>query len=423
MKIEQIILFEQDDAEWLYPFSVMHCSWEIRCGCLKLFEKVQMDFPDCNVLYSSTRKKHLASFLKRYGIDEQKVEKKNTLSFFAHIIPDKELWYKMQEKYNDLFQDQEKAVIFVGSGLPFACFIPSSEMINPQDSDIDFFPKFITDFGNRFDRIDVGEINIIRYLWDAIFLNSKAIRDDARFYKFDESSKYFTDPNSYFVNPGDISIGGNVKISPSVVIDAQEGPVIIGNNVKIMPQATIIGPCFIGDNSVVKIGAKIYEDTSIGEVCKVGGEIESTIIHAYSNKQHDGFLGHSYIGEWVNLGADTNNSDLKNTYGDISVFIRDKEINTGSMFMGLLCGDHSKSAINTAFNTGTVAGICGIFVHEGFLARNIPSYAWTGRKNSPIYKIDKAIEVAKKVMSRRNKQLLPEEIELMKLEYERVHNQ
>jgi len=420
MRIEQIILFEQDDAEWLYPFSIMHCSWEMRCGALRLFEKVQKQFPDSKILFSSTRKKHLLSFLKRIGCADQKIKRKNTLALFSHVLPDDTLWSRISDKFAKMNDDSDKATIFVGSGLPFAIYLPSSEMINPQNSDIDFFPKFITDFGDRFDKIDIGEINIIRYLWDAIFYNAEAIKDDSRFFEFNDSSDYFKDKSIHYIHSKSISIVKNVSIAPTVVIDAKDGPVIIGNNVKIMPQATIFGPCFIGDNSVIKVGAKIYEDTSIGEVCKVGGEVESTIIHSFSNKQHDGFLGHSYICEWVNLGADTNNSDLKNTYGDISVFLRDKQVDTGRMFMGLLCGDHSKSAINTAFNTGTVAGICGIFVHEGFLANNIPSFAWTGRKNSPIYKFDKAIEVAQKVVSRRNKELLPEEIELMKIEYEKI---
>lgn len=418
MKIEQILLFEQDDAEWLYPFSIMHCSWELRCGALQLYQKVEKQFPDMNLLFTSTRKLHLASFLKRSGLNDQKVLKKNTLSIFSHILPDKSLWERMASEYMQAFGDEDKPVIFVGSGLPFACYMPSSEMVNPQDSDIDFFPKMITDFGDRFPKIDIGEINIIRYLWDAIDFNAEAIKDDARFYEFNDH-KYNAQDAIYLLNPENISIGKNVKIAPSVVLDAEDGPVIIDDNARIMAQATIIGPCFIGKDSVIKVGAKIYEDTTIGEVCKVGGEVEATIIHAYSNKQHDGFLGHSYICEWVNLGADTNNSDLKNTYGNITVLLRDNEIDTGKMFLGLLCGDHSKSAINTAFNTGTVAGICGIFVHEGFLSKNIPSFAWTGRKNSPIYKIDKAIEVAKKVMSRRGKELLPEEIELMEIEYQR----
>ena len=121
---------------------------------------------------------------------------------------------------------------------------------------------------------------------------------------------------------------------------------------------------------------KIYGKTSIGETCKIGGEVENSIVHAYSNKQHDGYLGHSYLCEWVNLGADTNTSDLKNTYGEIKVNLENKEINTHRIFLGLLCGDHTKAGINTMFTTGTVAGIAGILVNEWFLPNTIPSFSW-----------------------------------------------
>ncbi|MFA7626651.1 MAG: hypothetical protein WCZ17_06340, partial [Candidatus Kapaibacterium sp.] len=218
----------------------------------------------------------------------------------------------------------------------------------------------------------------------------------------------------------DIRIGNNVKISPSVVIDASEGKVLIDDDVKIMPQATILGPCFIGKGTTVKIGAKIYGETSIGPMCKVGGEIENTIIHAFSNKQHEGFLGHSYIGEWVNLGADTNNSDLKNTYGEINMILPHKEVKSGRIFLGLMCGDHTKSGINTMFTTGTVAGTCAILVKEWFLPNFIKSFSWGGKSNSPAFRFHKAIETAKIVMQRRGKVLTEEEIELLRLEYERI---
>ena len=122
----------------------------------------------------------------------------------------------------------------------------------------------------------------------------------------------------------------------------------------------------------------------------------------------------------MNLGADTNTSDLKNTYANIKVTLEGREIDTEKMFLGLLCGDHTKSAINTSFTTGTVAGVCGILVHDGTLPAVIPSYAWTGRKNSPIYKIEKALDVARLVMARRGKELLPEEELLLRQEYEKV---
>ncbi len=187
-----------------------------------------------------------------------------------------------------------------------------------------------------------------------------------------------------------------------------------------MANAVLVGPCFIGDNSIIKIGAKIYEKTAIGEWCKVGGEVENSIIHAYANKQHDGFLGHSYLGEWVNLGADTNTSDLKNTYGKISAILRNKEVNSERMFLGLMAGDHTKSGINTMFTTGTVAGVSSNVIGAGYPPRSIPSFSFGGFKDSPVYDFQKAIDVAKTVMLRRQKELLPEEEALLKMEFERL---
>jgi UDP-N-acetylglucosamine diphosphorylase/glucosamine-1-phosphate N-acetyltransferase len=194
-------------------------------------------------------------------------------------------------------------------------------------------------------------------------------------------------------------------VKPGVVLDAEGGPIYIGKKAKVFPNAVIEGPAFIGDGSMIKIGAKIYENTSIGEVCKVGGEVEGSIIHSYSNKQHDGFLGHAYLGMWVNLGADTNNSDLKNNYGSVRVMINGEEVNSGSMFVGLTMGDHSKAGINTMFNTGTVVGVSSNVFGAGFPPKYIPSFAWGGAEGIETYDIARALEVAQRVMGRRKMQL------------------
>ncbi|MBI3004934.1 MAG: transferase, partial [Ignavibacteriales bacterium] len=204
-----------------------------------------------------------------------------------------------------------------------------------------------------------------------------------------------------------------------VVIDTEDGPVIIGKNVKVFPNATIIGPVFIGDNSWIKVGAQIYENTSIGPVCKVGGEVEETIIHSYSNKQHAGFLGHSYIAPWVNLGADTNNSDLKNNYGNVKVYVNGQQVDTGLQFVGLTMGDHSKAAINSMFNTGTVVGVCSNIFGFGFPPKYVPSFSWgAAGETFTTFSIDKAIEVARRVMARRKIELTATEEKLFRKIFE-----
>jgi UDP-N-acetylglucosamine diphosphorylase/glucosamine-1-phosphate N-acetyltransferase len=174
-----------------------------------------------------------------------------------------------------------------------------------------------------------------------------------------------------------------------------------------MPNAVILGPAFIGDGSVVRACAAIYGGTSIGPVCKVGGEVQSSVLQSHSNKQHGGFLGHSFVGSWVNLGAATNNSDLKNNYGDVRVELDGESIDTGSASVGATIGDHSKTAIGTLLNTGTVVGIfCSVFA-DGFPPKSIPSFSWGTPDGFVRYDVDMAVDTATRVMARRGVEMTP----------------
>jgi UDP-N-acetylglucosamine diphosphorylase/glucosamine-1-phosphate N-acetyltransferase len=248
-----------------------------------------------------------------------------------------------------------------------------------------------------------SDLTILNYSWNFVGTNGEEIVNDFN-NLVDRNSEMIKGKiydGVFMVSKENIFIDEGTKVKPGVVLDAEEGPIYIGKGAKIFPNAVIEGPCFIGDKSQIKVGAKIYENTSIGEVCKVGGEVEESIIHSYSNKQHDGFLGHAYLGCWVNLGADTNNSDLKNNYGNVRVIINGESIDSGTMFIGLTMGDHSKSAINTMFNTGTVVGVSSNVFGSGFPPKSIPSFGWGGSDTKATYDLSKAIEVAEKVMKRR----------------------
>ncbi len=230
---------------------------------------------------------------------------------------------------------------------------------------------------------------LIEYAWDLIYKNAEEIKKDLKIKKFGAGRK-------------NIFTGKNVKIKPGVVLDAEDGPIVIDDDVTILGNSVIMGPVYIGKGSTIKALAKIYGGTSIGPLCKIGGEVEATIFQGYANKQHEGFIGHSFIGEWVNLGADTNNSDLKNNYENVKVRLRDKTVDTGRMFVGLIMGDHSKTGINSMFNTGTVAGVsCNLF-GSGYMPKYIPSFSWGGPFGLDKYDIEKALDTAKAAMKRRN---------------------
>ncbi len=249
------------------------------------------------------------------------------------------------------------------------------------------------------------DVTVVHYLWDLVNQNAASIIKDAAITS--KLGKFLSKvpQGVHLINKNNIYVGREVKINPGVVIDAEEGPVIIEDKVKIFPQATIIGPVYIGEGSILKTGAQIYEGTTIGKVCKVGGEVEESVFYSYSNKQHHGFLGHSYLGSWVNLGAGTTNSDLKNNYGPVKVYINGEFIDSGLTFVGLFIGDHSKSGINSAFNTGTIVGVsCNLF-GSTLPPKYIPSFSWGGDGKFSTYQLDKALETAQKVMSRRKKDL------------------
>lgn len=187
-------------------------------------------------------------------------------------------------------------------------------------------------------------------------------------------------------------------------LNTNEGPIYLGKNTVVMEGAHIRGPFALCEGSEVKMGAKIYSNTTIGPVCKVGGEINNSVFFGFSNKAHDGFLGNSVIGEWCNLGADTNNSNLKNNYAQVKLWSYEHErfVNTGLQFCGLIMGDHSKSGINTMFNTGTVVGVSANIFGAGFPRNFIPSFSWGGYEKMTEFKLNNAFEVMEKVMSRRN---------------------
>lgn len=409
MNFKNIILYESDNYHNFYPFEIMHPIWEIRVGNLRIFEKVQK-IKSNSKLYFVGRKNHKKSFLERFNLNDFDKINGNCLFINSQVIPN-------QSFFDNLNFDLNRNYVLILKEKIIGFYL--TDILN-----FDFKDEIIKD--EKIENLNLGEIELnsvdyLNYLYDALDYNAKEINND-----YDLLKNIYEEPDSenfpavQIINSDNIIIGNNVQISPGVVIDASESKVIIENNVKIMPNATIIAPFSIGNNSIIKIGAKIYEENSFGEWCKVGGEIENTIIQSYSNKQHEGFLGHSYICEWVNLGADTNNSDLKNTYSNIKIRLRNEIVDTERMFLGLLCGDHTKSSINAMFTTGTTAGICGIIVRDWFMPNFINSFSWGGKSDSPIYKFEKALETAKIVMKRRNRDLSDTEILLMKEEYDKI---
>ncbi len=249
--------------------------------------------------------------------------------------------------------------------------------------------------------------SVINHLWEMIDGNGEMITAEFPEIKRKLKSQGKIDAKASIINKGSVVIFPGAKISPQVTIDASDGPVIISGGVVIEPLTYIKGPCYIGPDCRV-VGGKIREGCSFGPVCRIGGEVEESIMLGYDNKYHEGFLGHAYLGEWVNLGAMTTNSDLKNNYTDISVMVNNEQVNTGRIKVGCFIGDHTKTGIGTLLNTGISIGFsCNLYGGGLFTEKVIKSFSWGTPGNLVEYRLDKALQTACSSMKRRQVQLKP----------------
>lgn len=246
-----------------------------------------------------------------------------------------------------------------------------------------------------------SELNCIDRVWKIFQLNDWALREDFEWLRASMSEKKEV-PDFVQRVGDDIFIAEDAELSPCI-LNASTGPIYIGPKAVVMDGALVRGPLALMDHSQLKMGAKIYGATTIGPHSKVGGEVNNAVIFGYSNKGHDGFIGNSVIGEWCNLGADTNTSNLKNNYAPVKIYnyALNRSESTGGQFCGLTMGDHAKAGINTMFNTGTVCGVFANVFGAGFPHRHIPDFGWGGADGFKKFRIADALQVAERVMERR----------------------
>ncbi|MBI5214886.1 MAG: GlmU family protein [Ignavibacteriae bacterium] len=386
-----LCIVEDQTVKHLLPLTHLQPSFELRCGCSTLREKILSFIPSKNV-----------SLITRAYLSEYTQE--CFPSFQVNTFPNDDVWLINSRVIADetltriMKKHDGKERVFLNNDDVVAMFVKRKNLPLLRITGSGLQVARIQDFLQE----QIG-CNVIRFPWELVQHNAEQIEKD--FLLLKRKTKKAIAGNIYngahLLNQKNILVGSGAVIKPGVVLDAEHGPIIIEKNVTIMPNAVIAGPAFIGEGSQIKIGAKIYPGTSIGRECRIGGEVTRSIFQSYSNKAHDGFVGDSYIGSWVNLGADTNTSNLKNTYGNVNVFINGDEFNSGSQFVGLTMGDHSKSGINVMFNTGSVVGTsCNIFGAD-FPQKFLPSYSWGSSGSFTTFDIEKSIEIARRMMSRR----------------------
>ena len=364
------ILFDGPSRNNLLPLTYTRPVADIRVGILTIREKWE-------TFLQST----ITSVTEDYLSDKfPMVEFDENIFINASFLPDSEIVKQITSlKPNELINSGDDLVAFYSSEKQDEVNLDSFKKINHKQ-----------------------DLLKVKKLIDIFNINSSAIEADFNIITKDRISSKISITNN-LICPENIFIEDGVKME-YVTLNASDGPIYIAKDCEIMEGSLIRGPFALCEKSTIKLGAKIYGGTTIGPYCKIGGEVNNSIVQGYSNKGHDGFLGNSLIGEWCNLGADTNTSNLKNNYADVKIwdYENDKFSSTGEQFCGLIMGDHSKSAINTMFNTGTVVGVCSNVFGSGFPRNFIPSFSWGGNKGFTDYKIEKVFEVNDKVMNRRN---------------------
>jgi UDP-N-acetylglucosamine diphosphorylase/glucosamine-1-phosphate N-acetyltransferase len=373
-----ICIFEDEKYKNLNPLAFSRPVCELRIGTRTLREKMVSIFkPDRSFLLTRDYLQGVVQEQDRavsFNMPDEPL-----LFINARTIADVAFAESVRTRKEVLFYAGEVLVAAqVNDGKTFAARLRSGDLSGYQTETI--------------------EPRMIEYPWHAVERTGTEIEREFPLYGSHRRSK----TRAELLNGKELFVGNGVTIMPGTVIDATEGPVIIEDEVTVMANCYLKGPLFIGRRSLIKAGTRIYGATSIGNVCKIGGEVTESIFQGYTNKQHDGFIGHSYIGEWVNIGADTNNSDLKNNYKSVTVYINNEPVDSGRISVGTFMGDHSKTAINTIINTGTVIGFSVNIFGEGFPPKFIPSFSWGGKRKFMTHTLEDAIETARCVMQRRN---------------------
>ena len=333
------------------------------------------------------------------------------LERWSILLPDDHIGFQSESYLRDEFEELNDGKIVN------ACIIPNEDFVA---SIVYLEDNCRLMLGNNTMAISGNGKNVINYKgempilinnrWELLSVNAAAISNDIALIK--ESISYQKIPKDVIViGPKDSIYLEEGAILSACTLNSKEGPIYISKGAEVMEGALIRGPFALCENAVVKMGAKIYGASTIGPFCKVGGELSNVIFQSYSNKGHDGFLGNSYIGEWCNLGADTNVSNLKNNYDSVSSYCYEKkeEVNTGLQFLGLFMGDHSKTGINSMFNTGAVVGVSCNLYGAGFFPKHTLSFSWGEPNSLEPFRIEKSLEYANKMMERRSEKLSAEE--------------
>ncbi|MCX7706166.1 MAG: putative sugar nucleotidyl transferase [bacterium] len=396
----KLIVFENDAWINLTPLSYLRPVFELRCGMYTLLERI----------ITTANARDVVLFVRDYLVD---LTRKNyPFSVNSFNADDDLLIVDGRYLVEDRFKTDKEAVYLCEDEIVYA-FVSKENAGKIENKSMNEIIEFIKTLSQI--KIDA---KMMKFPWNLVHYNAEMIKKD-----FAQSGKKGIEgkfSHAAIINgPDDVYVAEGAEIHPYVVIDTHSGPVFIDKNVKVFPFSRIEGPCYIGRETHIMAGASIREGNTIGPVCRIGGEVEESIFHGYSNKYHDGFIGHAYVGEFVNLGALTTNSDLKNDYSPVSVYVNGKVVCSGDLKVGSFIGDHTKTSIGTLFNTGTSVGIMCNITAGGILPKFFPSFVWyINNKFMKGFGLEMMLHTARVSMERRKRILSREEETVIRKVYE-----
>ena len=387
-----ICVFEDDKYVKLLPLAYSRPVYGLRCGMTILLEKILRQYPRVAIdlvcreyLVETVKRSHLTAIINKLS------SVSSCLFLNGRILANHELTKKIPLNGPEEIFSKDNVVV--------AARLSKDNLLSMRDKMTE--PLAADVFAGMEADKKIVDVKLIDHPFDLIAENTRVLTEDIKALARLGSVKGKLHSTVAVYQKDAVFVDDRAEIMAQSVLDASEGPVYISKGVKIYPHTYVRGPVYIGEDSII-LGGRIRGGTSIGPKCKVHGEVAETIIHGYSNKAHGGFIGHSYICEWVNIGAGTVTSDLKNTYGHVKVWSDGKMVDSGQMFIGSFIGDHSKIGIGTRLNTGTVIGVASNVFGNGFPPKYIPSFSWGGAEGLSGHDLDKAIKTTKIVMSRRD---------------------
>ncbi|NTU91852.1 MAG: transferase [Chlorobiaceae bacterium] len=390
----QVIIFEDEKVSRFLPLAGLKPVYGLISGCMSLRERFETAAGD-RVRLSWHMRGHIGAWFRETTPDStvNEIIEDDLLLINGRLVCDERVMKLMAGV--DLLPGSG----IVQDGSLVACRLHVADLL-PAGGDL---PDLIdgVSLAGSLSCEEVSGYTLFENIWDPVAMHPELLQRDKAMLPlgYIEGEVH---PSAVLVNPAAISIAKGATVMAGVVLDASEGYIHIGEGAVVEPQAVLMQNVVLAPGARAKIGAKIYSNVYIGRSSKAGGEIEDSIMEPYSNKQHDGFLGHSYISSWCNLGAATNNSDLKNNYSKVSLVVGGQQLQTGLQFLGLLMGEHSKCAIGTLFNTGTVVGTSANVFGSGMPPKYVPSFSWgNGQPAFEACRIENAMETARRVMARR----------------------